>query len=67
MNLRPPLTHLDFNELFRFYDRKLVQIGVQILHNLALITQPTLSYLELSFNDNLWEVEAAFNSLLSVL
>ena len=58
MNLRPPLTHLDLYNLFT--NKELAQQGEQLLHNLASITQPILSYLDLGKNSGLWKDTARF-------
>ena len=65
MNLRPPLTHLEFSNLM--LSKELAQQGGQILHNLASIAQPTLSYLDLGKNEDLWGDKARFNLLLKVI
>ena len=65
MNLRPPLIHIDFNQLFT--SEELAQQGELILQAIACITLPTLLYLVLGGNDDLWWDDAKFDMLLDVL
>jgi len=65
LNLRPPLTHLDFINLFN--TEKLTEQGGKIMYAIAFITQPTLSYLNLSNNEELWKDNAIFGFLLDIL
>ena len=65
LNLRPPLTHLDF--FWLFISEETAQQGEGLLRALASITQPTLLSLNLGDNEELWEDEARFNLLLDVL
>ena len=68
LNLRPPLTHLDFREFF-FYkaSEETLQQGERLLQALASITQPSLLSLNMGANSILWKDEARFNLLLEVL
>ena len=65
LNLKPPLTHLDLNDLFR--EEETAQHGEQLLHALASFTQPTLLSLNLGKNSELWKNKARFELLLDVL
>ena len=63
MNIRPPLTHIDF-----FYTSKeFAQQGEPLLRAIASIRQPTLSYLDFGCNKFLWMDGAKFDMLLDVL
>ena len=65
MNFRPPLTHIDFCVLFR--SKEEAEQGEQILQAIVSITQPTLSYLDLGYNNLMWKDNAKFDMLLDVL
>ena len=65
LSLRPPLTHIDFYALFK--SEELAQKeGERILQAIAFIAQPTLSYLDLGGNHELWEDDSRFDLLLDV-
>ena len=65
LNLRTPLTHIDFYGLFR--SEELAQKGEPILQAIANITKPIILYLDLGGNKLLWEDDERFNMLLDVL
>ena len=64
-NQRPPLAHLNFRSFFR--TEETAQQGEPLLHALASIMPPTLLYLNLGFNKELWKDDARFNMLLGLL
>ena len=65
LNLRPPLTHIDFCMLFT--SEESVQKGEPLLQAIASIHRPIILYLDLGTNWLLWEDDKRFNMLLDVL
>ena len=65
LNLRTPLTHIDFYALFR--SEELAHQGEPILQAIVNITKPIILYLDLGFNKELWKDDERFNMLLDVL
>ena len=65
LNLRPPLTHLDFYMLFT--SEESAQKGEPLLQAIASIYRPILLYLDLGANELLWKDDKRFNMLLDVL
>ena len=63
--LRPPLTHLIIPEMFD--SEETAHLGEELLHTLATSMRPTLTSLNLGFNEYLWQDEARFYLLLKVL